>query len=148
MSSTSHVSSSKKSLAKRWTLLLDLTGLPCARVDPVAVWEEDSFLVWWWWVWRLWWCGDGRYEQGQWLLFPVQEWSPCECSPVLGMGVFRLFIEPEDFHIVCVDNVNEVFERLEVETFFFDESDDHVLFVAIGSKDTWWEGGGSVESDM
>ena len=82
------------------------------------------------------------------MLFPVREWSPCKCSPVLSVGVLQLFVEPKDFHVVCVNDVNKVFELLEAEVLFFDESDDCVLFVAVGSKHAWWKGGGGIKLDM
>ena len=35
-----------------------------------------------------------------------------------------------------------------MEAFFFDNCDDRIMFVAVGMKCTWQEGGGGVESDM
>ena len=32
--------------------------------------------------------------------------------------------------------------------FFFDDCDDRIVFMAVGMKCTWWEGGGGIESDM
>ena len=128
-----HDSSSKKLLAERRTLLLDLAGLPCAQVDPVAIWECESFLICWWRVRRL-------------QLFPVWEWSPCECSPVLVVGDLRFLIEIEDFAGVHVDAVDKLLEGLEAEAFFFEKRDDRLSLILVGVKRTWWEGGGGIES--
>ena len=81
-------------------------------------------------------------------LFPVWEWSPCDCSPVLCVDDLRFLLELKDFPIVCVDAVNELLKGLEAEAFFFDDCDDCIAFTAVGMKHTWREGGGGVESDM
>ena len=44
-------------------------------------------------------------------MFPVWEWSPCECSPVLLVGDFRFLIEFKDFAGVRVNAVDELLER-------------------------------------
>ena len=82
-----------------------------------------------------------------WLL-PIQEWSPCECSPVLVVGDFQFLIEVEDFTGVHVDAVNKLLEGLEAEAFFFEKCDDRLSLVSVGVKHTWWEGGGGIESYM
>ena len=83
----------------------------------------------------------------RWLrLFPVREWSPCECSPVLLMGDFRFLVELEDFAGVRVNAVDELLEGLEAEAFFFENHDDRLSLVLVGVKRTWREGGGGVES--
>ena len=96
---------------------------------------QESFLVCWWWV---------RWLQ----LFPVQEWSPCECSPVFVVGDLQFLVEVEDFAGVCVDAVDKLLEGLEAEAFFFEKRDDCLSLVSVGVKRTWWEGGGGVESYM
>ena len=100
--------------------------MPCAQVDPVAIWECESFLICWWRVRRL-------------RLFPVREWSPCECSPVLIVGDFRFLVEFEDFTSVRVDAVNELLEGLEAEAFFFEKRDDHFSLVSVSENNTWQE---------
>ena len=126
MSSTSRDLSSKKSAAVRCACLLDLTDLPCAQVDPGAIWKEESFLVCWWWVWQL-------------QLLPVWEWCPCECSPVLVVGDFQFLVEVEDFAGVRVDAVDKLLEGLEAEVFFFEKCDDCLSLVSVGVKCTWSE---------
>ena len=79
-------------------------------------------------------------------LFPVREWSPCECSPVLVVGDFRFLVEVEDFAGVRVNAVDKLLEGFEVEALFFDDRDNHIAFAAVGVKRTWREGGGIVES--
>ena len=108
-------------MAERCTLLLDVAGLPI----------RESF-CWW------------RVRQLQ--LFPVQEWSPCECSPVLIVSDFRFLIEIEDLTGVHVNAVDELLEGLEAEAFFFEKHDDCLSLVLVGVKCTWWEGGGGVKS--
>ena len=85
--------------------------------------------------WRVWWLR----------LFPVWEWSPCECSPVLVVGDFRFLIEVEDFAGVHVNAVDKLLEGVEVEVFFFEKCDDRLSLVSVGVKHTWQEGGGGVE---
>ena len=80
------------------------------------------------------------------LLFPVREWSPCKCSPVLLVGDFRFLVEFEDFASVRVNAVDELLEGLEAETFFFEKCDDRLSLISVGVKCTWWEGGGGIES--
>ena len=79
-------------------------------------------------------------------MLPVQEWSPCECSPVLLVGDFRFLVELEDFAGVRINAVDKLLEGVEAEAFFFDDCDDCIAFVAVGVKHTWREGGGGVES--
>ena len=79
-------------------------------------------------------------------LFPVWEWSPCECSPVLLVDDFQFLVEFEDFTGVRVNAVDELLEGLEVETFFFEKRNDRLSLVLVGVKRTWREGGGGVES--
>ena len=78
-------------------------------------------------------------------LFPVWEWSPCECSPVLFVGDFRFLVEFEDFASVRVNAVNELLEGLEAEVFFFEKRDDRLSLVSVGVKRTWREGGGGIK---
>ena len=106
---------------ERHTLLLDDASLPI----------RESFC--WWWVRRL-------------LLFPVREWSPCECSPVLLVGDFRFLVEFEDFAGVRVNAVDKLLEGLEAEVFLFEKRDDCLSLVSVSVKHTWQEGGGGVES--
>ena len=79
-------------------------------------------------------------------MFPIREWSPCECSPVLLVGDFRFLVEFEDFAGVRVNAVDKLLEGLEAEAFFFEKRDDRLSLVSVGVKRTWWEGGGGVES--
>ena len=78
-------------------------------------------------------------------LFPVREWSPCECSPVLLVGDFRFLVEFEDFAGVRVNAVDELLEGLEAEALFFEKRDDCLSLISVGVKRTWQEGGGGVE---
>ena len=79
-------------------------------------------------------------------LFPIREWSPCECSPVLLVGDFRFLVEIEDFASVRVDAVDKLLKGLEAEAFLFEKHDDRLSLVSVGMKRTWREGGGSVKS--
>ena len=72
-------------------------------------------------------------------MFPIREWSPCECSPVLIVGDFRFLIEVEDFTGVRIDAVNKLLEGLEAEAFFFEKCDDCLSLVSVGMKRTWLE---------
>ena len=81
-------------------------------------------------------------------MFPIQEWSPCKCSPILIAGDFRFLVEFEDFAGVHVNAVDELLEGLEAEAFFFEKRNDRLSLVSVGVKRTWREGGGGVESNV
>ena len=102
-------------------------------MDDAGLPVRESFC--WWQVQRL-------------RLFPVREWSPCKCSPILLVGDFQFLVEFEDFAGVRVNAVDELLEGLEVEAFFFEKRDDRLSLVSVGVKCTWQEGGGVVKSNV
>ena len=85
------------------------------------LWDADrvakaSFILWWW-------------RQ----LFPLQCWSPVDCSPVDIVADGRVLKEGVELGGIVVCHVEEPFECPDTGT-FLEELNDHLSFPLVGSR--------------
>ena len=84
------------------------------------LWDADrvakaSFILWWW-------------RQ----LFPLQCWSPVDCSPVDIVADGRVLKEGLQLGCIVIGHFEEPFERPDPGAFFLEKLDDCFSFSLIG----------------